>query len=64
MASGNVYASSSVRPAAAHSCPPNPQCLQRVLFIHAREPMWVPEVRWSALLADLELVAARGPRLR
>ncbi len=38
--------------------------LQRVLFIHAREPMWVPEVRWSASLADLELVAARGPRLR
>lgn len=43
-------------------CRPLP--LQRVLFIHAREPMWVPEVRWSASLADLELVAARGARLR
>lgn len=61
MASGNVHTSPCFRPAAVH---PHPQCLQRVLFIHAREPMWVPEVRWSALLADLELVAARGPRLR
>ena len=46
----------------SYCCRPLP--LQRVLFIHAREPMWVPEVRWSASLADLELVVARGARLR
>ena len=27
----------------------------QVLYIHAREPMWMPLVKWSARLVDLEL---------
>ena len=38
--------------------------LQRVLFICAREPMWVPSVRWSSTIADLELVGCRGVRIK
>lgn len=43
---------------------PRTLALQRLLYIHAREPMWGPEVRWSCAVADLELAAARGAHLR
>lgn len=37
--------------------------LSQVLYVHAREPMWVPLVKWSACLADLELVACQAATL-
>ncbi|PSC70464.1 Methionine gamma-lyase isoform A [Micractinium conductrix] len=33
---------------------------KRLFYICARDPMWAPLVRWSARVADLELVALRG----
>lgn len=39
-------------------------CLQRLFYICARDPMWAPLVRWSARVADLELVALRGAHVR
>lgn len=36
---------------------------RNVMYLHAREPMWVPALRWSSSIRDLELASLQGASL-